>query len=125
MTTLDTIPLEDLLAEVRRRRTLIDSELPRHIDASRAIIRAVAAAFHVPATSLWSSGRRAEPTSARQAAMVLMREQLGMSYEDIAEAFRKDHTTVLYAVRTQPHRMTDRAYASAYRQAAAALPAHI
>ena len=104
---LHQVPLEALLAEVRRRRSLIDAEeaAMERRGAWQAVTRAVAAAWGMPTARLWRLGRAACTTQPRQAAMVLMRQHLGMTHEDIAAVFDKDHTTVIHACETQEARM--------------------
>ncbi len=126
MPDLATIPLEDLLSEIRRRRELIESvEAEAETrDQWRAVARAVAKAFNVPPASLWRQDRKVVTTQARQAAMVLMREKLGMTLQAIAEVFRKDHGTVVHAIQTQSARMLENKYRLAFQTAVATIYDH-
>lgn len=113
------IPLEDLLGEIRRRVELIEALDPHRFRRCRwtPVTNAVAMAWEIPAVQLWQPGRRAHCTSARQAAMVLMREDLKMTFEEIGQVFRLHHTTVNHALRTQDSRMTDTQYSRRWQHA--------
>ena len=60
---------------------------------------AVCAVLHLSRDDLLSTQRTARVSSARQLAMYLSRELTGLSLARIAEAFRRDHSTVVYAIR--------------------------
>lgn len=106
--SLARVPLEDLLSEIRRRRVLIETAEAEaeQRDKWRAVTRAVARAWDLPAAALWRPGRANATTQPRQAAMVLMREQLGMTFEDIGAVFHKDHGTAIHALHHHASRMT-------------------
>lgn len=122
-TILRQVPLESLLIEVRRRRLLIEEEeaAMESRQAWQAVTRAVAAAWGMPAASLWRPGRTLSATYPRQAAMVLMRERLGMTQEDIAAVFNKTHATVIHALETQQTRMQCPAYRAKFEKVKAEL----
>jgi chromosomal replication initiator protein len=68
---------------------------------------AVAARFEVSAAELLSPSRAAPVARARQVAMYLSRELTGHSLPEIARAFnRRDHTTVMHAVKRVGERST-------------------
>ena len=61
--------------------------------------RAASALFGFPVTDLMSPCRKRPLTRARQAAMALAIEMTGKSTTQVGAAFRRDHSTVSYAVR--------------------------
>lgn len=64
------------------------------------LIKTVAAEFNVTVKNLKSSGRTQFIALPRQIAMYLIRKELQLPYEQIAEFLnRKDHTTVMHAVK--------------------------
>jgi chromosomal replication initiator protein len=72
---------------------------PRHPDP-RQVQEAVAARLDLSVDDLLSPSRRSQVARARQVAMYLTRELTDLSLPAIAEAFnRRDHTTVLHAIR--------------------------
>jgi chromosomal replication initiator protein len=78
--------------------TITSSEAPR-LDA-RQVQEAVAARLELTVAVLLSPRRTAPVARARQLAMYLTRELTDLSLPAIAEAFnRRDHTTVLHAIR--------------------------
>jgi chromosomal replication initiator protein len=78
--------------------TITSSEAPR-LDA-RQVQEAVAARLELTVDVLLSPRRTAPVARARQLAMYLTRELTDLSLPAIAEAFnRRDHTTVLHAIR--------------------------
>ncbi len=123
MHSLEAIPLEDLLAELRRRREAIEAaELEAGLRQEwQRLTRSVAEAFGLPPAALWRPGRQEKTTQARQAAMVMMREHLGMTLEAIGEVFGKDHGTVIHALQTHESRLTQPRYRVAYQAATAAV----
>ena len=70
-----------------------------------AIIEETALAFGAVARALRAPGRRPEVVLPRQVAMYLARRLLGRSFPNLASAFGRDHTTVLYACRTVAARL--------------------
>jgi chromosomal replication initiator protein len=72
---------------------------PSPLDARR-VQEAVAARLEISVDDLLSPNRTARIARARQIAMYLTRELTDLSLPAIAEAFnRRDHTTVLHAIR--------------------------
>ena len=61
------------------------------------IANSVAAYFDVSVKEMKSSARNQKVSKARQMAIYIARDVLGMSYESIGDYFDKKHTTVLYA----------------------------
>lgn len=127
MHSLAAIPLEDLLAELRRRRQLLDAAEAQTADPQPwlPIIHAVAQAFVIPTASLWSEDRRIATTQARQAAMILMRTHLDMTLQAIGAVFRRDHGTVIHALRTQESRMLYPKYRRAFESAESSLASRV
>lgn len=64
----------------------------------RGIIETTAAAFGVSSQDLLSTRRVAALVSARHAAMWLARKRTGHGYLRLGNAFRRDHSTVMYGV---------------------------
>lgn len=62
------------------------------------IQRAVAARYKVSRVDILSRRRDWQSTYARHVAMWIARHETLCSFPEIARAFHKDHTTVLYAV---------------------------
>ncbi len=60
---------------------------------------AASALFGFPVAALTSPCRKRQLTRARQAAMALAMEVTGKSTTQVGAAFRRDHATVLHAVR--------------------------
>jgi len=63
------------------------------------MIQAVADYFKVPLTQILGSSRQKEYRTARQVAMYLIREVLGVRLETIGQIFSKNHATVLHSCR--------------------------
>lgn len=75
-------------------------EPPRRGDtATDAVIDAASRVYRVPADKITAASRSRPHVDARQAAMYVLRTETGMSYPDIGHAFRRDHSTVVHAVR--------------------------
>lgn len=66
---------------------------------SAQILAAVAGSFGLQVPVLTGQSRTRVAVRARQIAMYLIRERLGLSYPEVGRLFSRDHTTVLYAVR--------------------------
>lgn len=62
------------------------------------IVRATSDMFGVKPSELKGKRRKANIVQSRQVAMYIMRHELGLQYEAIAEYFEKDHTTVMHSV---------------------------
>lgn len=65
----------------------------------RAIILATAGYFQKPTSELLSDRKTTDIMLPRQVAMYLAKELTPQSYPNIGRRFRRDHTTVLHAVR--------------------------
>jgi chromosomal replication initiator protein len=63
------------------------------------IIACVAERFGAPVDEILSDRKERRIARVRQAAMALAHELTWQSYPAIGRAFRRDHTTVMYAVR--------------------------
>lgn len=62
-------------------------------------IELTSAAFGVPVAEIVSKGRHRRKVEARQAAMWLAFRLTGKGYAAIGRAFKRDHTTVIHAIR--------------------------
>ncbi|MBA2240131.1 MAG: chromosomal replication initiator protein DnaA [Solirubrobacterales bacterium] len=71
---------------------------PRRLTVTE-IQEATADALGLSLEQLLSSGRSPKVAQARQLAMYLCRQSTGMSLAQIAREFKRDHTTVMYAIR--------------------------
>lgn len=126
--TIHSIPTEDLVAELRRRSEVISAALEAADPVTpqvRRVLLAVADAFACPVSRLFRRDRTERVTVPRQAAMVLLRDHVGLAFSDIGGLFGQHHATAIHALNTQPGRMLDPAYASRFRAASAALAAEI
>lgn len=79
-------------------RDVISDTKPEPIKIER-IVEEVAHVCRVNESDLLSNKRTAEIKNARHIAMYIARETTELSYKSIGEAFNKDHTSVLYAVK--------------------------
>jgi chromosomal replication initiator protein len=91
-------------AELNRKRIEADLkslEDAREFDVQRirSIILATASHFSIPAAELVSDRRTKDIALPRQIAMYLAKVMTPQSYPNIGRRFRRDHTTVLHAVR--------------------------
>jgi chromosomal replication initiation ATPase DnaA len=111
--TLTEIPLETLIAEIERRHGLIHAhEHTRFSPSAWRICEMVAEVFGVPVSGLWSPHRLVAVTVPRQAAMAIIHQRLDLTLQAIGDIFRKDHGTVMHAVRVHENRIaTEPAYA--------------
>jgi chromosomal replication initiator protein len=83
--TLDTAQ-KALNCDMKKKKLTIDM-----------IANSVAAYFDVSVKEMKSSARNQKVSRARQMAIYIARDVLGMSYESIGDYFEKKHTTVMYA----------------------------
>ena len=74
------------------------------------IISEVARSYNVKESEILSNRRKANLVLARKAAMYITREITQLTYEEIGEAFGRDHTTVLYNVQTTEKFLQDKPY---------------
>lgn len=74
------------------------------------IISEVARSYNVSESDILSKKRKANLVLARKAAMYITREITQLTYEEIGEAFGRDHTTVLYNVQTTEEFLRDKPY---------------
>ena len=79
-------------------REVVNDTKPEPIKIEK-IISEVARTYDVSENDIISKRKTAELAKARQIAMYIARETTDLSYKPIGEAFGKDHTTVLYAVK--------------------------
>lgn len=86
-------------------RCLMRGEIPvRAASSVKEIQAAVAAYFHIAESGITGKGRHGSITYARHIAMWLARTRLKMSFPELGLAFgRRDHTTVMSAVRKIEH----------------------
>lgn len=74
------------------------------------IISEVARSYNVSEADILSNRRKANLVLARKAAMYITREITTLTYEEIGDAFGRDHTTVLYNVQTTEKFLQDKPY---------------
>ncbi|MDE5831442.1 MAG: hypothetical protein K2H64_00380 [Desulfovibrio sp.] len=80
--------------------SLLDSGALRAAPDAAGIIKKVAKNFGLKFQDLTAPSRKPEPLLARQIAMFLLREKLGLSYAEVGELFGgKDHSTAIHAVK--------------------------
>lgn len=121
MADLQLVPTDALIAELARRRAMIDKVLAERTDPEViGVVRAVAGAWGIHPTSLFRSTRSQPIAEARQAACVILRQR-GAKFAAIGAAFHLDHATAMHAWRTQPARMADENYRRRFAMALAAL----
>ena len=121
MHLLDHVPLEDLVAEIHRRRRLIDRVEPPSRPETHHVLSAVAKVFSVSIDDLFASTRKNRIVEPRQCAMYLLRDIYGYTYAEAAGVFGLDHGTAMHACRGHEARVdTDPAYATKADQAARA-----
>ncbi len=92
------------IADLRARIVVLEGRAPPPLtlppgEGLGRIITACAAEFGQPIEEVLGEGRRAEAIEARHAAMALGRRLLGYSLPRIGRVMRRDHTTVLSAIR--------------------------
>lgn len=73
--------------------------LRAHVTTVEEIQRAVCHHFHLKDAELLSKDRHKTTAFARHVAMYLCKQRLSVSFPELGRAFRKDHTTVMSAVR--------------------------
>jgi chromosomal replication initiator protein len=79
-------------------REVVNDTKPEPIKIEQ-IITEVARSYDVSEKEIISKRKTAELAKARQIAMYIAKETTELGYKPIGEAFGKDHTTVLYAVK--------------------------
>ena len=78
--------------------TLNDSQpIPVTIEK---ILNEVARTYNVMPTDIRGKKRNANVSAARQMTMYIIREVTGMSMEAIGQEFQRDHSTVVYSIKT-------------------------
>jgi chromosomal replication initiator protein len=80
------------------------------IISPQELISAVADNYNVKLSDLVSKKRTQSVVHPRQVAMYLMKERLGMSLKEIGEQFKRDHSTVKYAVDSIRDQIADDEY---------------
>lgn len=90
-------------------REVVNDTKPEPIKIEK-IISEVARTYDVSEKDIISKRKTAELAKARQIAMYIARETTELSYKPIGEAFGKDHTTVLYAVKKVENWMKEDAH---------------
>ena len=119
---LTEVPLEVLIGEIKRRRNLIEMlDMPemsteRSSDV-QAVLSAVCTEWDISKEGLFADSRRKAITDPRQAAMVIMRSHLLMTFEAVGEVFRKDYGTVIHARQTHDQRMGNTNFHARYSRA--------
>ncbi|MBQ7607997.1 MAG: ATP-binding protein [Desulfovibrionaceae bacterium] len=106
-------PLEGLVHKIAahaqlNKRSISRADIERVLKAGTAdslldykeILDAVAQKLNVPLAELLGKRRKARLVLARQLAMYLCRNKLGLSYPELGRIFgNKDHSTVIYAIK--------------------------
>lgn len=95
-----------LLAEVRGVATKdiigsiepVISSTPRHRLSSKQLIDRVAKYYNLSSKDILGKSRVKDIKNARQVAMYLMREELGLSTPKIGAELSKDHTTIMHGI---------------------------
>jgi chromosomal replication initiation ATPase DnaA len=121
---LQSVRTADLVAELERRRNAIDTAILRLGSAdpdTERVLRAVSGAWGCQVGRLFRRGREVSTAEPRQAAMVILRETTGLTFQAIGTLFRRDHGTVMHAVQTQSARMLSADYARKFTTARAAV----
>ena len=67
--------------------------------SSRQLIERVAKYYNLSSKDLLGTSRMKDIKNARQVAMYLMREELGLSTVKIGLEFSKDHTTIMHGIK--------------------------
>lgn len=75
---------------------------PHQRQQAQAILREVARAWSVQVDDLLARRRDQYIVPARQVAMYLVRERVGLSLLDLGKLFGRDHTTIKHAVVKAP-----------------------
>ncbi len=65
---------------------------------TNAVLRSVSKHFNVSLAAIYGHSRPHHVVVARQAAMYLLRNDVGLSYKAIGFTLHRDHSTVVYAV---------------------------
>jgi len=69
------------------------------VSKAEVIVLAAAVELGVSASAMLGKGRTRTVVRARDLAMLRIREELGLSYMEIGSLFKRDHSTVMAAVR--------------------------
>ena len=108
---ISEIPTESLIAELRRRRALIDAAL--NTRTHQHLISVVAGQWGISPDSLFTKSRARKITEARQSVMVILREK-GETFQAIGDLFHMDYGTAIHAVSTHQKRMNNRHFAARF-----------
>ncbi len=87
----------------------INDSKPEPIKVEK-IISEVAKSYNVSESDILSPRRTAQLALARQVAMYISKETTDLSYKQIGEKFNKDHSTVLYNVKTVSEYLAEKPY---------------
>lgn len=90
-------------------RDVINDEKPEPIKIEK-IISEVSRTYNVSENDILSNRKTANLALARQVAMYIAKETTNLSYQAIGEAFKKDHSTVLYNVKRIQEFLKDKPY---------------
>ena len=85
-------------SEVIGEITPVNQPAQRRV-SPRQVIDRVAKYYNLNAKDLLGTSRVKDIKNARQVAMYLMNEELGLSTPKIGDEFKKDHTTIMHGVR--------------------------
>ncbi len=90
-------------------RDVVNDTQPEPIKIEK-IISEVARTYNVEESEILSSRRTADLVLARHAAMYIARETTELSYQDIGEAFGKDHSSVIHATKNIEKNIKNNSY---------------
>lgn len=116
---LQSVPMDHLIAELERRRQQIDHALEARLawqTRDQPLLAIVARHWGISSGRMFQKTRERRITDARQACMVILRNQ-GRVFTEVAQMFSMDYTTVMHAVATHENRMTDPIFASRFHAA--------
>lgn len=88
------VPTSEVIGEI----TPVNQPAQRRV-SPRQVIDRVAKYYNLNAKDLLGTSRVKDIKNARQVAMYLMNEELGLSTPKIGDEFKKDHTTIMHGVR--------------------------
>ncbi len=122
---LETVPTDELIAELERRRRRINDCLESREDKDlNRVVHAVAESWGIATDSLFEQSRANVVCQPRQAAMFILRSSFKWTYHAIGHAFGLDHGTVIYAVTSHKPRMANNpAFAHRFKTASDTLNA--
>ena len=91
------VPPDDLIAEGLIATPQEESK--RRSISPKQVVDKVAKYYNLSSKDLYGTSRTKDIKSARQVAMYLMKDQLGLSTVKIGTEFKKDHTTIMHGIK--------------------------